>query len=134
MSGFTQGMSAVLPEGTKTKQDLDLKWPTYKGFRGVPAELSPESPGAVTLAGFASIFKRQGCVAEGTLRDIFFGFDVSGWNLDMVGRGLTELRGRGFIYYSDERRLEMPETYFLSHPESLPWVRYTAKFMKCFLC
>jgi hypothetical protein len=129
---FTHGITATLPEGTKTKQDLQFMWPTFKGFVGVPAGLDAASPGAHALHGFAAIFTRQGFIAEGTLRDIFFGFDVSGWDLDLVGRGITQLRHHGFLFYSDEYRIEMPESYFLQHPESLPWVRYTPKFMKCF--
>jgi len=130
---FLHGINAILPEGTKLKQDLDIKWPTYKGFRGAPpGALGFESPANIVLTGFASIFDKKGFIAEGSLTDIFFGFSTSGWDLDMVGRGLTELRVKGFIKYTDQHGTEMPETYFMTHPEATPWVRYNKKFMDCF--
>jgi hypothetical protein len=130
---FLHGINAVLPEGTKLKQDLQVKWPTYKGFKGAPiGSLDFESPANIVLTGLASIFDKKGYIAEGTLKDIFFGFDTSGWDIALVGQGLTQLRALGFIKYTDERGEEMPESYFISHPESEPWVRYNKKFMDCF--
>ena len=124
---FLHGITAVLGDEVKKKQDLNLIYPTYKGFKGFPGD----SPGAVVMAGFAAIFERQGCIAEGTLTDIFFGFETSGWDISFVGRGMTELKILGMIYYTDENHISMPEEYFITN-NAVPWVRYSKKFLDCF--
>jgi hypothetical protein len=130
---FLHGINAVLPEGTKLEQDLNVVWQTYKGFRGAPpGVLDFESPANIVLTGFASIFDRKGLIAEGSLKDVLFGFNTSGWDLNMVAGGLTQLRAKGFIFYTDQFGTKMPEEYFITHPEAEPWVRYTKKFMDCF--
>ena len=129
---FSHGITATLPDGFKTKQDLNLIYPTYGGFRGLPLDILPQSPAAVVFTGFASIFEKQKNISEGTLSDVLFGFAAGDWDLAAVGQGLTELRFRKYIFYTDAKRVVMPEEYFISHPESSPWVRYSPKFLACF--
>lgn len=66
-------------------------------------------------------------VAEGLLGNIIWGFENSGYSPVHVGQGLTELRHKGFIRYTDAFGNPIHDHEF--DPKRPIWIRYTQKFL-----
>jgi hypothetical protein len=82
--------------------------------------------GRYVLEGLYACFQKQGYVKEGITQDIFFGFEVSGYDLSRVAFGLIDLKRAGYIFFTDDAGVTIDE-----HSDNLKnaWVRYTKKLL-----
>lgn len=90
----------------------------------IPPDL-PENARYV-LAGIFDCFAKQKVVKEGITKDILWGFEVSGHNLERVAYGLIDLKRTGYIKFFTPDNVETNE-----HCSNLQecWVRYEKKLL-----
>ena len=103
----------------------------YSGLRHIPPELGDHSPGCFVFIELNKCFSRAGYVAEGMLANVIWGFEQCGYDPNRVAAGLTDLRKKGYITYSDSGGLPIQETDF--DPQKIVWIRYTKKMLDLFV-
>ena len=97
----------------------------YRGITHVPSELD-----GAALAVFIELtrcFKKAGKVSEGLLANVIWGFEQCGLDPRLVAGGLTALRHKGYVFYSDATGLPISEQNF--DPNVPIWIRYGKKFL-----
>src|SRR5271166_3938011 len=93
------GINYVLPEGTRTKQDLKVVRHGYRGM-GEAYDIRSEGPAGHLLRALDSVFKKSGFVAEGLLVDLVWGLQQDkDFKDEWIGPGLTELRMKQYLHY-----------------------------------
>jgi hypothetical protein len=127
--------SVILPSSLlldPTKEPLTIILSPYKGITHVPAELAMgNGPDLMVFVELNNCFKKANHVAEGMLNNVLWGFNECGYDKKHVAAGLTKLRERGYITYTDERRVRISEFDF--DPKKPVWIRYTDKFISLFI-
>ena len=98
----------------------------YSGITHVPAELGEGGPETLVFIELQKCFKKAGCVAEGMLANIIWGFEQCGYDPRAVASGITKLRSLGYVFFSDERGNIVHEQNF--SPDKPIWIRYSDKF------
>jgi hypothetical protein len=88
-------------------------------------------PDLMVFVELNNCFKRQKNVSEGMLANVMWGFEQCGYAPDHVAAGLTALRKKGYITYTDERRVPLSDYDF--NPKKPIWIRYTRKFTDLFI-
>ena len=96
----------------------------YKGITHVPSEL--DGPALMVFIELQKCFQKAGRVCEGLLPNIIWGFEQCGYDPNHIAAGLTKLRARDYIFYSDAGRLPVNE--FDWNPNKPVWIRYLPKF------
>lgn len=110
-----------------TKEPLDVVRPVYCGITHIPTDLSAANgPDLMVFVELNRCFKKAGRVAEGMLANVIWGFSQCGYEDRHVAAGLSGLREKGYIVYTDERRV--PVSAFDWDPKKPVWIRYTKKF------
>mgnify|MGYP000222757479 CR=1 FL=1 len=110
-----------------TKEPLLVIVPLYRGMSEVPSEISSGNQATLVFMGLHQCFAKDGRVAEGLLSNIIWGFENSGYDPKHVALGLTELRHRGFIRYTDGWGNPVHDHEF--DPKRPIWIRYTDKML-----
>jgi len=100
----------------------------YRGITETPPDLSTPGVDSWVFIQLQLCFKKQGYVAEGLLPNVIWGFEQIGCDPRAVAAGLTVLRKKGYIYYSDELGGIIEEHNF--NPIIPIWIRYTPKFIR----
>jgi hypothetical protein len=115
-----------------TKEPLTIVQHHYSGITHVPAELAlGNGPDLMVFVELNNCFKKAKRVAEGMLANVMWGFEQCGYDPRHVAAGLTELRKKGFILYTDERRVPLSDYDF--DAKKPIWIRYTKKFTDLFI-
>lgn len=115
-----------------TKEPLKIILTPYLGITHVPSELAVgNGPDTMVFIELNKCFKKAGFVAEGMMGNIIWGFELCGFDPRHVAAGLTSLRKRGFIKYTDESGEELHEYNF--DPKKPIWIRYHKKFTDLFV-
>jgi hypothetical protein len=107
-----------------TKEPLHIVLKPYRGVTSIPAELT--GPDQMVFVELNKCFKKAGFVAEGMMGNIIWGFELCGFDPRHVAAGLTSLRAKGYIVYTDERREAIHEYGF--DGKKPIWIRYAPKF------
>jgi len=127
------GINYVLPEGTRTKQDLKVVRHGYRGM-GEAYDIRSEGPAGHLLRALDSVFKKSGFVAEGLLVDLVWGLQQDkDFKDEWIGPGLTELRMKQYLHYTDAGGTPMTDLDAL-RVDIVPWVRYGPKLLKILFC
>lgn len=119
--------SVILPSDLlidPTKEPLNIILKPYAGITHVPAELAGTEQ--MVFIELNKCFKRAGFVAEGMLGNIIWGFELCGFAPQHVAAGLTGLRKKGYIRYTDKSGVAISEYGW--DPAKPIWIRYEPKF------
>lgn len=108
-------------------EPLQTILPSYGGVKHVPSELS--GPGQMVFVELNKCFQQAGHVSEGLLPNLIWGFEQCGYDPRHVAAGLTNLRAKGYLFYSDAGRLPHSELLLTTDKSVQIWVRYTKKFL-----
>lgn len=121
--------SVVLPSSLLQdvrKEPLQVVAKPYLGITHRPSDVTGGVAGVVFDL-LLSCFQRQQQVAEGLLPNLIWGFQECGHDPRMVAAGLTELRSKGYLYYTDPIGNRISEHNF--DPKTPVWVRYQPKLL-----
>jgi formylmethanofuran dehydrogenase subunit E len=122
--------SVILPSSLlldPTKEPLTIVQAPYFGITHVPTDLAiGNGPDLMMFVELNKCFKKANQVAEGMLANVLWGFEQCGYDPRHVAAGLTELRKKGYLLYTDEGRVAIAEFNF--DPKKPVWIRYTKKF------
>ena len=115
------GMEAVVEVNA---QELRLVRPYYESYLNVPGDLTSEAQ--IVMHGLFSCFDKQGSVQEGKVKDLIWGFDVSGIEPACSYKGLSDLYNAGYITFTDANNVLLTP-----HTSNLPecFVRYGKKLL-----
>jgi len=109
-----------------TMEPLQILVKPYLGIKYLPADLSNRDTATMVFVELTKCFKKAGFVAEGLLGNVIWGFKECGYDENHVAAGLSKLRARGYIFYSDSFRNRIAEYGF--DVKKPIWIRYTDKF------
>ena len=127
--------SVILPSSLlldPTKEPLSVVQAYYSGITHVPVDLAlGNGPDLMVFVELNNCFRKAKQVAEGMLNNVMWGFEQCGYDPRHVAAGLTELRKKGYLLYTDERRVPIYEFDF--DPSKPVWIRYTKKFTDLFI-
>lgn len=101
----------------------------YTGITHVPSDL--DGTALMVFIELNKCFKKAGKVAEGLMPNIIWGFEQCGYDPKHVASGLTALRHKNYIFYSDAAGLPIREYGF--DPRWPVWIRYDKKFRDLFI-
>ena len=122
--------SSVLQDPTKEPLKVILK--PYNGIKEIPSELAAGAgPDLMVFIELNKCFKKAGFVAEGMLGNIIWGFEQCGFDPKHVAAGLTGLRKKGYLRYTDLGGDPISEYDF--DPKKLVWIRYDKKMVDLFV-
>jgi hypothetical protein len=111
-----------------SKEPLSVVRTSYSGITHVPTELAVgNGPDLMVFVELNNCFKKQGQVCEGMLANVMWGFEQVGYDPKHVAAGLTSLRKKGYIAYTDGNRVPISDYDF--DPKKTIWIRYTQKFL-----
>lgn len=113
-----------------TAESLDVILAPYRGITHVPSDLSGQ--GLMVFIELQKCFKKADRVCEGLLGNVYWGFEQCGYDPRHVAAGLTDLREKGYIFYSDGSRARLSELLMIDHKKPI-WLRYTQKMMDLFV-
>lgn len=127
--------SVILPSSLlidPTKEPLHIVLKPYSGITHVPPELASSSgPELMVFIELNKCFEKAGFVAEGMLANIIWGFENCGYDPRHVAAGLTSLRSKDYVYYTNGSREKLSEVFF--DPHKPIWIRYDKKFTDLFI-
>jgi hypothetical protein len=127
--------SVILPSSLlldPTKEPLHTVLTPYNGIREVPADLTADSgPDLMVFIELNHCFKKAGFVAEGMLGNVMWGLEQCGYDPRHVAAGLTALRKKGYLEYTDQWRNRISDYDF--DPKKPIWIRYTKKLTDLFV-
>lgn len=127
MQPKSHAASITLPESVLIDPKAEPLKPIltpYRGITHVPSEL--DGTALMVFVELNKCFKKANRVAEGLLPNVIWGFEQCGYDPKHVASGLTALRHKGYIYYSDASGLPIHEYGF--NPNTPVWIRYDKKF------
>lgn len=126
-------LPADLLENSK-QEPLQVLIKPYRGIKHVPPELGAGDEATMVFVELQRCFKKAGCVAEGLLGNLIWGFEQCGYSSRAVAAGLTKLRHLGYIRYTDPLGNPIFEATIDTRNGGLPiWLRYTDKMINLFV-
>jgi len=129
MQPKTHSTAVTLPDSVlidPRAEPLKVILTPYRGITHVPSDL--DGTALMVFIELNKCFKKSGKVAEGLLPNVIWGFEQCGYDPQHIASGLTALRYKDYIFYSDAGGLPLIEHGF--NPKALIWIRYSQKFLK----
>ena len=112
-----------------TREPLKLILSPYRGITHVPSDL--EGTALMVFIELNKCFDEKKHVSEGLLNNVIWGLELAKYDPRHVASGLTALRQKGYIYYSDANGQKIAEHNF--DPKVPLWIRYDKKFTDLFI-
>ena len=101
----------------------------YRGLTHVPSEL--DGTALMVFIELNKCFEEKKQVSEGLLNNVMWGLELAGYDPRHVASGLSELRRKSYIYYSDAQGQKISDQTF---DKKVPlWIRYDKKFTSLFI-
>lgn len=108
------------------KEPLKEILPFYRGITHVPSEI--DGPALMVFIELQKCFDKAGRVCEGLLGNLIWGLQEVGYDAKHIAAGLTQLREKEFIFYSDESGNRI-SSLILDPTSKIMWLRYGKKFL-----
>lgn len=102
--------------------------PSFAGIRYLPDDIRKNAEALFVFQHLMQCFKMQGNVCEGELANVIWGFAQSGIPENLTAAGLAQLRGLGYIKYTDDNYVEYADLDVIINHRKQIWIRYTKKF------